>query len=82
MNSPTPLLLTIAGYILMCLFGILTIKPTTEKKKDSFLLRCYMNAHNIFFIFLSAWMAYAAAFEAYSNKYKLWGQGTEGDPFS
>jgi len=75
--SPTPLLVWIAIYLLVVLLGLLMggggKKSTSTKSTDPFLVRAFVQLHNLFLIVLSSYMFGGTVYFATKAGYNFWG---------
>lgn len=74
-RSPTPLVTVMAAYLIVVLVGLAVRKPRASKKEDPWLLRVFLQAHNLFLISLSAYMFGGTVYQAVKNRYSFWGTG-------
>jgi len=74
-QSPTPTVLALLAYITVVVLGLLKAEGNGKgkEKKDPAWLRALVLVHNLFLVGLSAYMALGISWEAYRNKYNVWG---------
>ena len=56
-DSPTPLLLCLAGYLAVVAFGLAVVTPADSKRPDPAWLRALVLVHNFFLVGLSLFMS-------------------------
>ena len=72
--SPTPLVTSVLGYLLVVCLGLLLNGARPQRRKsDGPALRAVVQAHNLVLIVLSGYMCFTAINEAVKNGFKLWG---------
>lgn len=73
-KSPTPTVLVLLAYITSVLVGLLRAERNEKKKeKEPSWLRGPVLLHNLFLVGLSTYMALGISWEAYRNRYEVWG---------
>jgi elongation of very long chain fatty acids protein 4 len=75
-SSPTPLLTTIIGYLVIVCGSIMLKNGKMESsKRDPVWIRMFVQLHNVVLVFLSLYMCLTLVYEAYQNGYTFWGNG-------
>lgn len=74
-DSPTPVLLGIATYLISVTLGLRWIKSSDLKPRlhEPFLLQAFVILHNLFCLGLSLYMCLNISLRAYQLNYALWG---------
>jgi elongation of very long chain fatty acids protein 4 len=73
-ESPTVLVTCIVVYLtVVCGSLVASAFSRKEVKRDSFLLRAFVQLHNLFLIGLSSYMCISIIWEAVANGYTFWG---------
>ena len=73
-SSPTPLLTTILGYLLVVAGGLLFKNGRLESaRRDPLWVRVFVQMHNVVLILLSLYMCVSVLLEASRNRYSIWG---------